>query len=94
MDETFTATYTLPTGYIVEELPKPLALGLPNNGGRFTYQVQQKGNQLEVVSRITIRKPIFMAAEYVLLKEFYDKILLKHGEQVVLVKAATLTEKK
>jgi len=92
-DETFTATYTLPAGYIVDELPKPMALGLPNNGGRFTYQIQQKDNQLEVVSRITIRKPIFMADEYMFLKEFYESILLKHGEQVVL-KKGTVAEKK
>jgi hypothetical protein len=86
IDETFTATYTLPAGFTVEELPKPLALGLPNNGGRFTYQIQQKGNQLDVVSRITIRKPVYPANEYPFLKEFYDKILLKHGEKVVLKK--------
>ncbi|MBO0939888.1 transglutaminase [Fibrella sp. HMF5335] len=93
-DETFMATYTLPNGYTVEELPKPLALSLPNNGGRFNYQVQQQGNQLLVVSRISIRKPVFPANEYVLLKEFYEKILLKHGEQIVLKKGATLAEKK
>ncbi len=92
-DETFTATYTLPEGFTVDELPKPLALALPNNGGRFTYQIQQKGNQLEVVSRITIRKPVFMADEYIFLKAFYDKILLKHGEQAVLVKG-DVAEKK
>ncbi|RYF74771.1 MAG: DUF3857 domain-containing protein [Cytophagaceae bacterium] len=92
-DETFTATYTLPEGFTVEELPKPLALGLPNNGGRFTYQIQQKNNQLEIVSRVTIRKPIFMADEYMFLKEFYDKILLKHGEQVVLIKRSSSDRK-
>ncbi|NID08731.1 transglutaminase [Fibrivirga algicola] len=92
-DETFTATYTLPEGYRVDELPAPLALSLPNNGGRFTYQVQQIGRQLSVSSRITIRKPVFLADEYSMLKELYDKILLKHGEQVVLVKGA-LAEKK
>lgn len=93
-DETFVATYTLPDGYGADELPKPMVLGLPNNGGRFTYQVQQQGNQLTVLSRISIRKAVFPAGDYVLLKEFYEKILLKHGEQVVLKKGATLANKK
>lgn len=93
-DETFTATYLIPEGYTADELPKPLTLSLPANGGRFTYQVQQSGNQLMVASRIVIRKPIFEAQEYTLLKEFYDKILLKHGEQVVLIKGARVAEKK
>ncbi|NID08730.1 DUF3857 domain-containing protein [Fibrivirga algicola] len=92
-DETFTATYIFPEGFTVDELPKPLVLSLPNNGGRFTYQIQQKGNQLDVVSRITIRKPVFGADEYMFLKEFYDKILLKHGEQVVLVQGPVAGKK-
>ncbi|RYF48428.1 MAG: hypothetical protein EOO39_46965 [Cytophagaceae bacterium] len=87
-DETFNATYTLPEGYTADELPKPLVMSLPNNGGRFTYQVQVSGRQLTVMSRLVIRKPVFEAQEYMMLKEFYDKILLKHGEQLVLVKSA------
>ncbi|XWW44281.1 transglutaminase [Fibrella sp. USSR17] len=93
IDEAFTATYTLPDGYTADELPKPLVMNLPENAGRFVYQVQQSGKQLTVVSRITIKKPIFGAEEYMFLKEFYDKILLKQGEQVVLVKGA-IAEKK
>lgn len=93
-DESFAATYTLPEGYTADELPKPLLLSLPENGGRFVYQVQQSGRQLTVMSRITVRKPIFTAEEYMFLKEFYDKILLKHGEQIVLVKGAPVAEKK
>lgn len=92
-DETITATYLLPEGYTADELPKPLNLSLPNNGGRFVYQVQQTGRQLAVVSRITIRRPIFEAQEYTYLKEFFDKILLKHGEQIVLVKGVVSQKK-
>lgn len=93
-DESFIATYTLPAGYVADELPKPLVLSLPQNGGRFTYQVQQTGNQLAVVSRISLRKSLYTAEEYPFLKEFYEKILLKNAEQVVLKKGPTVAEKK
>ena len=93
-DEAYSATFILPDGYVVDELPKPLVLGLPNGGGRFTYQVQQTGNELMVVSRVLVRKAIFPAEEYVLLKEFYEKIMLKHGEQVVLKKGGAMADKK
>lgn len=91
-DEMFTATIQFPAGYVVDELPKPMAISLPKNGGRFTYQIQQKENKLDVLSRITIRKSIFSAVEYGALKEFYEKILSKHAEQLVL-KKLSISEK-
>ncbi|MBO0930509.1 hypothetical protein [Fibrella aquatilis] len=47
-----------------------------------------------MVSRIAVRKAVFPAEDYVLLKEFYEKILLKHGEQIVLKKGAPIATKK
>lgn len=89
METIFTTTYTLPAGYTVEEMPKPVILSLPDKGGRFAYQVQNLENRITVVSRILIGKPLFMADEYGVLKEFYEKIMQKHGEQIVLRKTSS-----
>lgn len=87
MDETYVCTFTVPEGYQAEELPKGVILSLPDNGGKFTYMTAMNGNQIQVSSRITLKKPVFYAEEYNLLKEFYTQIVNKHAEQIVLKKA-------
>lgn len=94
IEETFTATYTLPEGFQVEEMPKPVSMVLPDNGGRFLYQLAvTNGNQLQVVSRIILRKTRYLAGEYGPLRELFSRIAAKHAEQVVL-KRGTVAEKK
>ncbi|HEY4651633.1 MAG TPA: DUF3857 domain-containing protein [Pontibacter sp.] len=89
IDETIITKYTIPTGYMVDEAPKSVAVSLPENSGKFTFMVQQDGNELQVVSRVNINKAVFYAEEYPLLKEFYDQIIAKHAEQIVLKKFAS-----
>jgi hypothetical protein len=90
IDEAFTATYTLPKDFRVEELPKPISMTLPGDGGRFLYQVSVDGNQLRVNSRIILRKPIYTPDEYPALRELFTQIVTKHAEQVVLKKVETV----
>jgi transglutaminase-like putative cysteine protease len=94
MDETYSAVYTLPKGFEVEELPKTASLTLPNNGGRFIYQIALlPDNQLQVVSRFSLRQPAYSADDYPALRELFNLVVAKHAEQVVL-KRTTLAEKK
>lgn len=87
IDETVIIRYAIPAGYVVDEAPKSVAVTLPENGGRFTFMVQQDGNQLQVMSRVNINKAVFYAPEYTYLKEFYNQIIAKHAEQIVLKKS-------
>lgn len=84
IDETFTATYSLPLGYQVEEIPKPVSIGLPASGGRFLYKVTVNGRQLRVDSRLTLRKPVYSPNEYPALRELFTQLVAKQAEQVVL----------
>lgn len=84
IDELYLTTFTLPEGYTVEELPKPAVLALPDKGGRFTYQVTQSGNTLQVMSRLTLRKTVYFAEEYAALRELFALVVAKHAERVVL----------
>lgn len=93
-EETFIATYTLPKGFVVEEMPKPVSMVLPENGGRFIYQVTvNNDNQLQVISRILLRKSMYYAGEYGALRELFSRIVAKHAEQVVL-KRGIIADKK
>ncbi|MFD1142425.1 DUF3857 domain-containing protein [Larkinella insperata] len=87
IEKSYVASYTLPEGYTVEEVPKNVALTLPGNAGRFTFMTQMNGNSLQVVSRLTFNKAVFEPDEYGSLREFYNQVTAKHNEQVVLKKS-------
>jgi hypothetical protein len=76
----------VPEGYQVDELPKPKVLALPENAGRYTYSITQAGNIINVVSNFQINRSIFSQVEYPNLREFYNQVVAKQDEQVVLKK--------
>ena len=88
IDETYMARFTIPEGYALDEAPKSIAVNLPEQAGRFMYVVQQQGNVVQVMSKVSINKPVFYAPEYGNLKELYNQIIAKHAEQIVLKKLA------
>lgn len=76
----------IPDAYQVDELPKTKVLILPANAGKYTYSVTQTGNSLMIVSNFQINKSIFAQAEYPNLREFYNQVVAKQAEQIVLKK--------
>ena len=88
IEENYVGTYTLPAGYAVEEIPKSLKLSLPEEGGRFTYIVSssQEEGKIIISSKVVLKKSTFYAEEYETLRKFYDQIVQKHAEQIVLKK--------
>jgi transglutaminase-like putative cysteine protease len=94
IDETYNARYALPEGFQVEETPKPVSVSLPNNGGRFIYQVSVSAeNELLVTSRILLRQTMYYADDYPALREWFAQIVAKHAEQVVLKRVTVAASK-
>lgn len=85
-EKVYLTNITIPDGYLVDEIPKSQALTLPDNKGKFTYATSQAGNRLTVVSSIQINERVFMPDQYPTLKEFYNRIVAKQAEQIVLKK--------
>jgi hypothetical protein len=87
-EENFIATYTIPAGYVVEEMPKGTRVSLPEDGGRFSYLINTipEEGKVTISSKITFKKTSYFAEEYELLRKFYDQIVQKHAEQIVLKK--------
>jgi len=85
-EKVYVTTITIPDGYLVDELPQAKVTVLPENKGKFSYTVTQTGNRLTVVSNIQINERVFMQDEYPGLREFYNRIVAKQSEQIVLRK--------
>ncbi len=85
-EETYMNQFVVPVGYSVEDLPKPMTIVLPNNGGKYIYSCAINGNRLVVVSRLTIPNAVYQITEYPYLKEFFNQIATKLQQKVVLKK--------
>ncbi|GAB2775646.1 transglutaminase-like putative cysteine protease [Hymenobacter luteus] len=76
---------TLPEGYAATELPAGTTLNLPNNGGRFIFNVgQPTARTLTVTGRLHLTKTRYSAEEYQALRELYTRALAKLAEPIVL----------
>jgi hypothetical protein len=85
-EDTYMLSLELPESYEVEELPKTLAVGLPGNAGRYVYSVSRMGNKVSITSTLLITKTLFTPEEYGNLREFYNQVVAKQAEQIVLRK--------
>jgi hypothetical protein len=82
----YTLKLTIPEGYEVTGIPKPGIMTLPDKSAKFTYQVALVGNTISVNSVFEIGKSIYMESEYLLLKEFYNQVIAKQAEVIMLKK--------
>jgi hypothetical protein len=82
----FMGNYKIPEGYYLEEIPKVEIISLPDKAGKFAYQVKQTENMVSVQSSVMLNRANFSAEEYDLLREFYDRIIKKHAQPLVIKK--------
>jgi hypothetical protein len=85
-DITYMLNFTIPEGYKLEEKPENEVVSLPDNAAKFTYQISVMGNRIQVMSKYSVNKLIYPSEDYEFLKEFFNHIVTKHAEQIVLIK--------
>ncbi|MEJ0033649.1 MAG: transglutaminase domain-containing protein [Bacteroidota bacterium] len=85
-EEFYMAKIAIPDGYTVEELPQNKVFALPENAGRYTYNVVQNGNILNLTSILAVNRPLFTQNDYPHLREFFNLVIAKQAEQIVLKK--------
>lgn len=86
ISETYLFEYNLPAGYAVESMPKPIIMKLPDNSMMISYSIQNSDNKIKIVYKRTINKILYLPDEYQDIKEFYNQMVKKHGEQIILKK--------
>jgi len=81
-----TISIQIPEGYTVASIPETTAISMADNLGVFKFQVTQVGNKIKTMSVVQINKAIITPEYYQELKEFYNRMVKKQTEKIVLVK--------
>jgi len=75
---------TLPDGYTIAELPKPVSISLPENSAKFTMIYQMTGNILTLNYKLLINRAVFPENAYPYIKEFYAQVISNESKPVIL----------
>jgi transglutaminase-like putative cysteine protease len=90
-DQTFVFILDIPEGYVVDELPVSGAISMPDNAARYMYSVNSTNGKIQLTSKFSIKKTLYNEDEYPQLKEFYNQIVAKNAQLVVLKKGTDKT---
>lgn len=85
-EKIYMAKIVLPEGYEIDELPQSKVLAMPGGVAKYTYSVSHVGNAVNIMSNFQINRNIFGHDEYPILREFYNQVVAKQAEQIVLKK--------
>ena len=86
MEQSFYMNFTIPEGYKVEEMPKPMRIKWQDESIKYDYMLTISGDKIQLMSKFTLTRPIFQAEEYKALRELYAQIVAKQEEQIVFKK--------
>ncbi len=76
----------LPQGYKIESCPESRLLRLPDGLGSFRYNIVPRDNQVDVMVNFEIKSSTIAPMYYPYLKEFFNQMIAKEAEQLVLSK--------
>ncbi len=79
-----TVTITLPQGAQVVSLPKDAKYVFGDNQGMYQYKIVQQGNKIQIQSIYQMHESVVKSADYKALRDFYDKIVAKQAEKIVI----------
>lgn len=86
IEKTYTVTINLPENYEVVSVPKNLKMMLPDNDASILYEVTVLNRTIQFNFKFSINKIIFTEDKYKDLREFYNQIIAKHAEPVIIKK--------
>lgn len=76
----------IPEGYKIETLPETTILSMQDNLGTFKYLTNTSGNAIQISAVYQINAAIISSEYYSMLKEFYQKMIEKQNEKIILTK--------
>jgi hypothetical protein len=85
-DETYVLNMEIPTGYVVDELPKSAKVAYNETDGFFEYLIVKDDSNIQLRSRVKINRANFFPDDYATLRDFFAFIVKKQSEQIVFKK--------
>lgn len=82
----FNINIKIPEGYAIESLPKPMNIVTGENVGAFKYIFSNTDDKIQGAVLMEINTAIVSADYYDVLKDFYQKMIDKQNEKIILVK--------
>ncbi|MFT4154956.1 transglutaminase domain-containing protein [Parafilimonas sp.] len=86
IDEVYILNMEVPSGYRVDELPKPARVSLNDGEGMFEYLIQASSSSVQLRCRTRLNKATFEPEDYETLRNFFAFIVEKENEQIVFKK--------
>lgn len=83
LEEIFILNLEYPSNFDVDGLPSKVGLSLPQNGGRYLFEIRNANNKLTMNNSLLISKPVFTSHEYHFLKELFNSVIA--AQQTLLV---------
>ncbi|WP_405226663.1 DUF3857 and transglutaminase domain-containing protein [Dokdonia sp. Asnod1-B02] len=77
----------IPSGYVVENLPEPIAVSMIDDIASYKYKISNSPTGLSIVIQRNVKTPLVAVDYYKSLKGFFEMIIKKENEKVVLKKA-------
>jgi hypothetical protein len=77
---------TLPDGYEIEVLPKSIKLSMEDDMGAFSFISNSSGNKIQLTITHQINTPIISSVNYSTLKDYYQGMITKETEKIILKK--------
>jgi hypothetical protein len=86
MDNTYTLNMDIPTGYVVDEMPKSAKVLYNADEGVFEYLIQKDDQQIQFRARFKLVKASYTPEDYASLRDFFAFVVKKESEQIVFKK--------
>ncbi|WP_281637227.1 DUF3857 domain-containing protein [Flavobacterium marginilacus] len=84
--ENYNININIPDGYVVETLPKSAQLNMEENIGGFKFRINAAENKIQLIISHQINTPIISSEYYSMIKDYYQGMIAKQTEKIVLKK--------
>jgi len=74
----------IPDNFTISELPESITAKTPDGTMRYTYSINQFDDNITITIAFSVSKTLFLPGEYQTLKDFYQLIIDKQNELIVL----------
>lgn len=82
-------SYLIPEEFTPEDRPENTKIMLPGGGMSFVYVTEDLGIGLSVMNQLVLKKTFYEVKEYGSIKQIYDEMMDRHGQQIVLKRQIT-----